>query len=486
MVAALLSAVEEVAVADDSLMCSPTSFVGRSSQVKQDAPWHCEGQESTEKERTVSLTCASLLCKGRRNKMRTAKITLFSTLLSLCLVWLNGTASAYEWEKTFGGSYDDSGYSVQQTTDGGYIIAGYIGVRIYVKTGGFETDVYLIKTDAAGNELWSKTFGGSYDESGYSVQQTTDGGYIIAGYTYSFGAGLTDVYLIKTDTDGNELWSQTFGGARDDEAYSVQQTTDGGYIIAGGTNSFGAGETDVYLIKTDADGNELWSKTLGGSSAGHWGRSVQQTTDGGYIIAGGTSLPASPYSDAYLIKTDDSGNELWSKTFAESDRDEFFSVQQTTDGGYIIAGITDVRSAGETDVYLIKTDTDGNELWSKTFGGSGIDWAYSVQQTTDGGYIIAGSTSSFGAGESDAYLIKTDADGNELWSKTFGGSETDSIAKSVQQTSEGAYIVAGSIGSSAEGGGDAYLIYYRPNPEPDPQPGPPAAGGGGGGGGGGG
>ena len=257
---------------------------------------------------------------------------------------------------------------------------------------------------------WEKTFGGANLDLGYSVKQTSDGGYIITGRTTSFGNGGSDVYLIKTDGNGNELWNKTFGGTEDEQGYSVQQTTDGGYIITGRTESLGNGGSDVYLIKTDGNGNELWNKTFGGSNFNE-GLSVQQTTDGGYIIAGNTS--SSVDDNIYLIKTDDNGNELWNKTLGGTEDDLGYSVQQTTDGGYIVIGETTSFVNGYYDVYLIKTDGNGNELWNKTFGGIYHDVGYSVQQTNDGGYIITGKNSSFGNGDDDdVYLIKTDGSGN--------------------------------------------------------------------------
>jgi len=358
--------------------------------------------------------------------------------------------STIAFAKTFGGSYDDYAYSVQQTSDGGYIVAGYTW------SFGAGGDVFLLKTDASGNLQWAKTFGGSSYDHAFSVQQTSDGGYIVAGYTESFGAGWDDVFLLKTDASGNLQWAKTFGGSYDDYAWSVQQTSDGGYIVAGRTYSFGAGDWDVFLLKTNASGNLQWAKTFGGSYYdGTY--SVQQTSDGGYIVAGGTESFGAGWYDVFLLKTDTSGNLQWAKTFGGSGWDYAYSVQQTSDGGYIVAGYTWSFGAGWYDVFLLKTDASGNLQWAKTFGGSSDDAALSVQQTSDGGYIVAGYTYSFGAGSYDVFLLKTDASGNLQWAKTFGGS-SDDAALSVQQTSDGGYIVAGGTYSFGAGDYDAFLL----------------------------
>ena len=354
-----------------------------------------------------------------------------------------------QWQKTFGGSSSDTGYSVQQTSDGGYIIAG-----ITYSYGAGRGDVYLIKTNSAGNMQWQRTFGGSSWDWALSVQQTTDAGYIVCGTTQSFGPGKSNIYLIKTDSTGNVEWEKTLRG----RGYSVQQTSDGGYIIAGETRPFGPG--DCYLIKTDSTGNVEWEKTFGGSSW-DWAQSVEQTTDGGYILAGYTVSYGAGRSDVYVVKTDSAGNMQWQKTFGGSDYDHGWSVQQTTDGGYIITGYTDSYGPAYRDVYLIKTDSAGNMQWQKAFGGSNDELGFSVQQTTDDGYIIAGETESFGAGREDVYLIKTDSAGNMIWQKTFGGSDYD-CGWSVQQTSDGGYIVAGETSSYGGGSDDVYLIKLGP------------------------
>ena len=299
-----------------------------------------------------------------------------------------GLCYGYEWDKTFGGSGIDSGYSVQQTTDGGYIIAGSTS-----SFGAGESDVYLVKTDGNCDLVWDKTFGGSGNDVAYTLQQTAEGGYIIGGYTGSFGSGRENVYLIKTDADGNELWSRTFepedygDNLESAVGYEVRQTADGGYVIIGWVKNVIS--SWVLLIKTDADGNETWWKTFM-SSAGNvnQGHSVQQTSDGGYITAGRITISPgmSPGSYGYVIKTDASGNEVWSKVYGDPGTpgvaDNYtagLSVQQTTDGDYIIAGYTFEKA------YLIKMGADGNEVWSKTFGSG---HGYSVQQTADNGYII--------------------------------------------------------------------------------------------------
>jgi len=385
----------------------------------------------------------------KRDLLRTSALWvrgLILALLSVSLVALfTQSAYAVTFAKTYGGMYPDYAFSVQQTSDGGYIVAG--------ETNSFtmgSLDIFLIKTDANGNIQWAKAYGGTGYDNARSVQQTSDGGYIVAGKTGSFGAGRYDIFLIKTDANGNVQWAKTYGGTDDEEAYSVQQTSDGGYIVAGWTRSFGAGYDDAFLIKTDANGNIIWAKTYGGTNLDS-ASSVQQTSDGGYIVVGSTASFGAGNSDIFLIKTDANGNIIWAKTYGGTGNDWAHSVQQTSDGGYIVAGYTNSFGAGA--VFLIKTDASGNIIWAKTYRGGG---AYSVQQTSDGGYILAGYTRSFGAGGADIFLVKTDANGNIQWAKTYGGMYDDE-ASSVQQTSDGEYIVAGFTASFGVNG-DIFLI----------------------------
>ena len=357
-----------------------------------------------------------------------------------------------EWNKTFGGTGSNYGRSIQQTKDRGYIITG----GTWGKYGSDNWDFWLIKTDSSGNEIWNKTFDRSSVDRGYSGQETSDGGYIIAGYTFDSGSW-RDGWLIKTDSAGTEMWNRTFGGSGDDEAYSVQQTSDDGYIVTGYTKTEKwYGIANVWLIKTDSAGNKLWDQTFGGTEY-DCGYSVQQTNDDGYIIAGVTNSYSAGNGDVWLIKTDSAGNKLWDQTFGGKYSEEGYSVQQTKDDGYVIAGFTASFGAGGPDIWLIKTDSEGNEIWNKTFGWEGSDYGYTVQQTSDGGYILSGGTNSHSGG---VWLIKTDSEGNSIWDKTFDGITFGGIGYSLQETSDGGIVITGTT-SYHTGYTDVFLIKIR-------------------------
>jgi hypothetical protein len=382
------------------------------------------------------------------------KKCLLGVLIIFCITGLFAQPPDTLWTKTYGGVQNDEGFAVQQTSDDGYIIVGY--TESYGAGG---RDVYLIKTNANGYINWTKTYGGANDEWGCSVQQTSDGGYIIVGLTSSFGAGSGDVYLIKTNANGDTLWTETFGGEYYDIGNSVKQTRDGGYIIVGYTGV--PPSRNVYLIKTNPNGSMQWSRTFQVGYADDVGCSIQQTPDGGYVIAGYTGWTYLNH-DVYLVKTDSLGYVNWSNTYGGSDDDESFSLQLTSGGGYIIVGFTKSFGAGAEDVYLIKTNSNGDTLWTRTYGGTGKDIGFSVQQTLDGGYIIAGETWSFGAGEDDFYLIKTNSNGETLWTKTYGGLGKDS-AFSVQQTSDQGYILTGTTRCFGPGNASVWLIKTAPD-----------------------
>ncbi len=246
-------------------------------------------------------------------------------------------------------------------------------------------------------------------ELGYSARQTLDWGYIICSQTLAYGAGELDIWLIKADSLGDTLWTKTYGGSDYNWGRFAQQTSDSGYIILGQTQSFGAGNTDLYVIKTDARGDTVWTKTYGGR-ASEYTTSMQQTGDGGYIILGTSTLFSTGGYDAWLIKTDAGGDTLWTRSYGGSEQEEGYFVQQTHDGGYILTGYTSSFGNGGYDVFIVKTNASGNMLWTKTVGGDGDDIGYCIQETGDGGYIIVGRTDSYGAGGDDLWLIKLEPD----------------------------------------------------------------------------
>ncbi len=313
----------------------------------------------------------------------------------------NGTVGLITWQRTYGGNYDDIANSIQQTTDGGYIVAGY---TLSLGTNG---DAYIIKLDKDGNLDWENNFGGVYEDRANSIQQTTDGGYIVAGYTNSFGAGSNDIYVLKLEASGDATWTKTYGGDYDDRANSIQQTTDDGYIVAGYTNSFGT-NGDAYILKLNASGDATWTKTYGGDYDDR-ANSIQQTADGGYIAAGYTSSGTGNHN-VYIIKLKEDGSLDWEKNFGGENWTEANCIQQTADGGYIVAGY--IRSGtGDRNVYILKLKGDGSLDWERSFGG--VDWeeANCIQQVADGGYITAGYTRSFGNGSYEVYVLKLNADG---------------------------------------------------------------------------
>ncbi len=350
------------------------------------------------------------------------------------------------WTATFGGAADDEGYSVVQTADGGYVVAGRTA-----SFGAGSDDIYFVKTDASGNQVWAKTSGESGSDVGYAIALTSDGGFVVTGVTWSMFIG-TSVCLLKLDASGNKVGTGTMGWDGADIGRSVAQTSDGGYIIAGETDSYGAGGRDVYLIKADATCDEVWHQVFGGAYT-DVGRSVAQTSDGGYIVLGETDPDGQGAADIYLIRTDASGNQVWARTFDGGGADRGYSVQPTSDGGFIVAGQT--AGGGGGYVYLIKTDADGNKVWAKTHGRGQSDVGRSVRQTADGGYVIAGATTLDGS--FDAYLLRTDANGDTLWTRTFGDSGDD-VGYSVQPTTDGGYIISGSTRSYGAGGQDVWLI----------------------------
>jgi len=357
------------------------------------------------------------------------------------------------WNQTYGGPGVDCFSSIIQTMDGGFAMAGHANSS---GAGGF--DAWLVQIDEAGNMLWNQTYGGPGSDIACCVVQTTDGGYALAGYTSSFGAGRYDFWLVKTDGVGNMLWNQTYGGTGNDMPGSDIQTSDGGYAMAG---SYYSGGFHNLLVKTDELGNMQWNQTYGAGVSVLF--SVVQTSDEGYATAGFTYTSAG-LNDFLLVKTDAFGNMLWNQIYGGTGNDGAYSMTQTIYGGYTLAGYTDSYGLGDTDFLVVNTDEFGNMLWNQTYGGPGEEQANSIYQRPGGGYLIFGSTTSFGAGNYNSWVVTTDCFGNMYQNETFGGS-CDWLADHGIPTEDKGYAFCGTKDSSAEGEMDNGFVVEVPPSE---------------------
>jgi len=355
------------------------------------------------------------------------------------------------WFKHYGGGSADIGHSIQQTSDGGYIVAGF---TISFTYGNYDFAIYRL--NSSGNKVWFKHHGGTGEDIAYSIQQTSDGGYVVAGYTDSYSYGFDDFAIFKLDSNGNKVWLKHYGGAGTDKSNSIQQTSDGGYVVAGYTDSYSYGFDDFAIYKLDSNGNKIWFKHYGGAGADKI-NSIQQTSDGGYIVAGYTYSYTYGGSDIAIYKLNSSGNKVWFKHYGGTSNDSGHSIQQTSDGGYILAGYTESYTHGNSDFAIYRLNSSGNKVWFKHYGGVNSDYGMSIQQTSDGGYIVAGYTESYTHGNSDFAIYKLNSNGNKVWFKHYGGTGNDQ-SRSIQQTTDGGYIVAGNTNSYTHGSSD-FAIY---------------------------
>ena len=366
---------------------------------------------------TLSLICYQELYTVEEVEARTGTITQ-STVKN-------------EWNTTFEGKTGISASSVIQTSDGGYAIAV-----------GDSGDTDLVKIDKNGKYQWNHTYRNSSSDALFSIIQTTDGGFALAGRT-SYYSNITSVYdfdmwLVKTNSTGYAEWNSSFGDANPDEAYSLIQTSDGGFVIAGYKTSYGPGKEGMWLVKTDMNGQYEWNKTFGREPEKAY--SLIQTSDGGYALAG-----------SIFVKTDADGLHEWNRTFGGGYIKNTRSVIQTFDGGYALAGYVWISEENNSfDMFLVKTNTTGHEIWNNTIGGTKTDEAYALIQTSDKGYALAGYTDSYGAGNTDMWLVKTDTNGQHQWNITFGGAGSE-MAISMIQTSDGGVVIAGGTTSYGSG-----------------------------------
>ncbi len=362
--------------------------------------------------------------------------------------------SAWTW--VYGGSQSDIAEDVQPTFDGGYIIVGFTES---VGAGG--ADVLLVKMDADGDTVWTRTYGGSSDDAGLSVLEVSSGGgYMVAGKTRSFGSGGDDVYVLRVDLNGDTLWTKTYGGSSDDIGNCLQRTSDGGYVIAGNTYSFGAGDTDVYLIRIDSNGDTLWTGAYGTTTAER-GHSVDETSDDGYIICGTRRDPVGPAgSDAYIVRVSAIGESLWTQTYGVGDVNEYlFEIREISPGVYMAAG-EHQEYALPGEAWLVKLDAEGDTVWTK-WHSPAYFWdcaaAYSMDLTDDGGYVLAGYAGNCEFMQERFYIVKTDASGDTMWTSSYGGWESDQ-AFSVRQSYDGGYIIFGGTLSYGSGSTDLYGV----------------------------
>jgi len=384
---------------------------------------------------------------------------------------------------------EDLLYDIQQTKDDGYILGGYSASYI----NGDKTqdtwgawDYWIVKTDSLGTKQWDKDFGGTDGDFLYSIQQTSDGGYILGGISSSNISGdktqntrgTIDYWIVKTDSLGNKLWDKDFGGTDDDLLHSIQQTADGGYILGGWSQSnLGGDKTqnvwgiypdhDFWIVKVDSIGNKQWDKDIGGTDDDEL-YSIQQTRDGGYILGGYSQSNISGDKsqnvwggsadlDYWIVKLDSLGIKQWDKDFGGTVSDWLYSLQQTTDGGYILGGSSwsnisgnkTNNTQGSLDYWIIKTDSLGNMEWDKDFGGTDGDEFFSVSQTLDEGYLISGTSYSpvsgdkteSNIGQEQMWILKTDSLGKKLWDKTILTTGHDEQGLAIQ-TREGCYVFA--------------------------------------------
>jgi len=363
--------------------------------------------------------------------------TLRFVLVSLLFVGSVG-ASSELWSQTYGGEHGkvvytfDSAYSLVETSDGGYALAGYTrNANIHV------TEGWLVKTDANGDVVWNLTYGEGIFRS---LVKTADGGFALAGSTSSSSAENSDFWLVKTDADGNVVWNQTYGGYESDVGYSLVQTSDRGYALAGLTKFSLFGDDDLWLVKTDMYGNVEWNKTYGLGYEEN--PSLVQTSDGGYALASITTPFGGGASDWWLVKTDLNGDMEWNQIYGGKSVDRVYSLIETSDEGFALAGFFGYTITAQS--WLVKTDANGDMEWNQTYS---VGDFQALVETSDGGFALA-------AGEG---LAKTDENGNMEWNQTYGGDEYDCFHALIE-TSDGGYALAGETYSFSVGASDFWLV----------------------------
>ncbi|MBN2586166.1 MAG: T9SS type A sorting domain-containing protein [Candidatus Fermentibacteraceae bacterium] len=363
---------------------------------------------------------------------------------------LYGQAPDTLWTATFGGSQDEQCYDCIRTADGGYMMVGY--TRSF---GAGDDDVWMVKTDGDGTLLWYRTFGGTSSDRGYSVCQTCDGGYIIGGWSFSFGPGVVDAWVIKTDSLGDLEWDSCFGTENGFErCYSIIQAADSSYVFVGETDNNGTTFSDIWLVKIDREGDLMWDSTFGGSSD-DYGIDVIERSDGGYALTGWTYI--SGYTDTRIISTDESGTMLHESVIGYGGDDRGWDMKQLSDGGFLIAGETSSTVSGKFDAWLVRTDNECVLSWDAFLGTDEDDYGSALEVLSSGEYAICGRSISPGANNENLWVVLTDTTGSVIWDMAFGGSGTDA-GHSVHETDDGGLVMGGYTSSFGSGGLDMWLL----------------------------
>ena len=358
------------------------------------------------------------------------------------------------WAETYGGGSSDYGYTIRQTVDGGYIMAANTS-----SFGAGGSDIWIVKLNPEGSIDWQKVYGGIGQDKAASIEQTSDLGFIIAGETNSFGAGFRDIWLLKLNPDGTIDWQKTYGGINHEWANAIKQTSDGGYIVGATTSSGGAGKYDAMLLKLNSDGTIAWQKTYGGIDDEQIS-SIQQAADQGFIVLATTSSFGASQKDIWLLKINSDGSVDWQNTYGGAGNDEGTAIQQTADGGYVVSGQTIPPGRDDGDIWILKLNNDGAVTWQKTFGGTYDEWSGSIRQTADGGFIAVGSSASFAiplGGGTDLWVFKLNPDGSVDWQKAYGDVNYE-WGYSIRQTTDAGYIVLSYTSSFGAGGYDCWVL----------------------------
>jgi hypothetical protein len=362
-----------------------------------------------------------------------------------------------EWRRVYGGRAKDWAYSMTSTGDGGLCIAG----RTASKGAGLE-DAWVLRLDDDGRLLWDRTFGGPAIDRARAVVETRDGALIVAGATESAGAGEFDVWVFKLDAKGQVLWERTFGGEATDWASAVVETHEGDIVLAAYTQDRSGGPYDFWVIKLDERGSRVWSRRYGGAG-NDWSNGITMTTGGSLVVVGHTESKGAGNADFWVVALDDHrGDIIWNRTFGGSDLDYATAVTAARDGGIVVAGLTKSAGAGGFDSRVIKLDSMGRMIWDRVYGGESDDWARAVIETSTGGHALAGYTMSAGAGLYDVWMLDLGVDGALMRERTFGQSGNEWVRAMVEM-SDGGLAYAGDTWSEGAGESDVLVLKVAPN-----------------------